>query len=589
MTKFPDIKRAVVVSAALSFLCLFPFSGLSQGIDPAKDAGVDYQRQKQVTDRFIVPIESYNGFAGTYGELRGDHFHCGLDMRTGGVQGKKIYAADDGYISKITIGPWGYGNRITVTHPSGYKTIYGHLLGFAPKYKRLILEKQYAEESWGQYIDFPADSLPVKRGDLIAFSGNTGSSGGPHLHFEVLDENDVPVNLQLTGIFSLKDSESPAIRDVRLVGCTPFYGTLYTFPLKMAGDTVKVPKAFYAAIDAYDIMAGTPGKLAVYKYEALLDGKPFFCFTEGNIPTSTGRYIASLLDNPLRRSTGRYFIKTQIDPSNKLADRIQAENDGIVSLGDSLVHTLTFIATDVYGNSSRAEIKVRRDDSVYSGAVPFSPDGEFVSWDKECKFFYDGLAVTVPAEALYRNAFLRVRKLKDSYTAQDNVPAMSGLWRVGDGDIPLHKSVSIVIRADIPAQYRSKALVARVSSDGSLSGCGGTLNALTGEMTASIGSFGTFCVTADVTRPEVSVKIAEGAAVKGTSIKCTIRDRLSGIKTYRAEIDGHWVVAALDGKTATLEIPLGDARISKGKKHSLVVCVEDNAGNKTTVTRHFTW
>ena len=90
MTKFPDIKRAVVVSAALSFLCLFPFSGLSQGIDSAKDAGVDYQRQKQVTDRFIVPIDSYNGFAGTYGELRGDHFHCGLDMRTGGVQGKKI-------------------------------------------------------------------------------------------------------------------------------------------------------------------------------------------------------------------------------------------------------------------------------------------------------------------------------------------------------------------------------------------------------------------------------------------------------------------------------------------------------------------
>ena len=581
-------KAAVRLAAAFCFL-LFPALAASQSLSKENDQGVDYARQKEVTGRFIVPIESYNGFAGTYGELRGDHFHCGLDMRTGGVQGKKVYAADDGYISRITISPWGYGNRITVTHPSGYKTIYGHLLGFAPKYKKLVLEKQYEEESWNQYIDFPADSLPVKRGDLIAYSGNTGSSGGPHLHFEVLDENDVPVNLQITGIYNLKDSEAPAIRDVRLVGCVPFYSTLFTFPVRMVGDTIKVPKSFYAAIDAYDIMAGTPGKLAVYKYEALLDGKPFFCFTEGNIPTSTGRYIASLLDCPLRRSTGRYFVKTQIDTSNKLTDRIQAENDGIVSLGDSLVHTLSFIATDVYGNSSRTEMKVVRDDAMYNDAVPFSPDGDFMAWDKESKFFYDGLFVTVPAEALYRNAFLRVRKLKDSYTTQDKVPAMSALWRIGDGDIPLHKSVAITIKAEVPAHLRGKALVARVASDGLLSGCGGALNYLTGEITATVGSFGTFCVTADVTPPEVSVKIAEGSAVKESSIKCTIRDRLSGIKYFRAEIDGHWVVAALDGKTSTLEIPLGDARIAKGKKHTLIVEVEDNSGNKTSVTRHFTW
>ena len=123
----------------------------------------------------------------------------------------------------------------------------------------------------------------------------------------------------------------------------------------------------------------------------------------------------------------------------------------------------------------------------------------------------------------------------------------------------------------------------------SLSGCGGALNYLTGEITATVGSFGTFCVTADVTPPEVSVKIAEGSAVKESSIKCTIRDRLSGIKYFRAEIDGHWVVAPLDGKTATVERPLADARITKGKKHRLKVAVEDNVGNKAVEYRNFTW
>ena len=126
--------KAVQVLYCAAFL-LFSYAAAAQ------DKGVDYDRQKEVTGRFIVPIESYNGFAGTYGELRGNHFHCGLDMRTNGVVGRKIYAADDGYVSRITISPWGYGNMIEVTHPSGYRTIYGHLLGFAPKYKRLIAEK----------------------------------------------------------------------------------------------------------------------------------------------------------------------------------------------------------------------------------------------------------------------------------------------------------------------------------------------------------------------------------------------------------------------------------------------------------------
>ena len=574
--------KAVQVLYCAAFL-LFSYTAAAQ------DKGVDYDRQKEVTGRFIVPIETYNGFAGTYGELRGNHFHCGLDMRTSGVVGRKIYAADDGYVSRITISPWGYGNMIEVTHPSGYRTIYGHLLGFAPKYKKLVAEKQYAEESWGQYLDFPADSLPVKRGDLIAYSGNTGSSGGPHLHFEVLDENGVPVNLQITRIFNLKDNESPVLRDIRIVGCTPFYGTLYTFPVKTDGDTVRVPKSFYLAVDSYDVMAGTPGKLAVYKYETFLDGESFFSFTEGNIPYSDGRYIASLLDHPLRRSTGRYFVKTQIDPNNPLIDRITAENGGIVTLSDTLVHKIKVEATDVYGNRAVKEFSISRCDSLFAGSVPFAPEGEFAAWDKESKFFFDGLSLTIPEGALYRNAFISARKVNDSYSPQKNVPAMSALWSVGDENIPLHKSFTMTLKCNIPAMYLSKAVVARVGRGGSISSIGGTVNALTGEMTATAGSFGTFCVTADVTSPEISFKFKEGAVIKAPSIKIEIKDRLSGIKEFRCEIDGHWVVAPLDGKTATVEIPLADARIAKGKKHRLKVTVEDNVGNKASEYRNFTW
>jgi murein DD-endopeptidase MepM/ murein hydrolase activator NlpD len=567
---------------AALFLCAL-------SVFPAFSQDTDYSHQKEVTDRFLVPIESYNGFAGTYGELRGNHFHCGLDMRTGGVEGKKIYAADDGYVSRITIGPWGYGNMIEITHPSGYKTIYGHLKSFAPKYKKLVIKKQYEEESWGQHIDFPKDSLPVKRGDLIAYSGNTGSSGGPHLHFEVLDENGTPVNLQITGIFNLKDNENPVIRDVRIVGCAPFYGTLYTFPVESKGDTVKVPKSFYIAVDSYDVMAGTPGKLAVYKYETFLDGESFFRFEEGNIPYSEGRYIASLLDHPLRRSTGRYFVKTQIDPNNGLAGRIKAENDGIVSIVDTLIHLLRIEVTDVYGNKTVKEINVARCDSLFSGSVPFSPKGEFAAWDKDNKYVFDGLSVLIPEKALFRNAFFYAIRERDSYAPEKNIPAMSPLWSVGDENIPLNKSVTLTLRCSVPAMYLSKVIVARVGRGGSLSSVGGTLNALTNEMTASVSSFGNYCVTADMEAPEISIRLKEGAAVKESSIKITLKDRLSGIRKFRCEIDGHWVVAPLDGKTSTVEIPLADARIAKGKRHRLKVEAEDNVGNKSMAEKNFTW
>ena len=224
-----------------------------------------------------------------------------------------------------------------------------------------------------------------------------------------------------------------------------------------------------------------------------------------------------------------------------------------------------------------------------AGSVPFAPEGEFAAWDKESKFFFDGLSVTIPEGALYRNAFISARKLNGSYAPQKNVPAMSALWSIGDENIPLHKSFSMTLRCNIPAMYLSKAVVARVGRGGSLSSIGGTVNALTGEITATAGSFGTFCVTADLTPPEISFKFKEGAVIKSPSIKIEIKDRLSGINQFRCEIDGHWVVAPLDGKTATVEIPLADARIAKGKKHRLKVTVEDNVGNKASEYRNFTW
>ena len=572
--------------ALFAFFTLFSTSLFSQ----SSDIGVNFSAQKEAVSSFLLPIESYNGFAGTYGELRGNHFHCGLDMRTAGTTGRKIFAADEGYVSRITVSAWGFGNMIEVTHPSGYRTIYGHLLRFAPKYQKLVRDKQYREKSWNQAIDFPKDSLLVKRGDLIAYSGNSGSSGGPHLHFEVLDEEGTPVNLQLTDIYNLSDKTSPLIRDVRFVGCATLYGALYTFPVPAAKDSVTaVPRSFYVAVDAYDLMEGTNGKLAVYKYEVLIDSTSVFSFTEGNIPYSTGRYIASLLDTPLRRSTSRYYVKTQVDPANKLSDRITAVNDGIITLQDTASHTITVKVSDVYGNLTSADYTVKRVDSLFTSAVPFAPKGEFMKWNAENVYSFDGLKVKIPEGALYRDGYIEIVKESELYKSSADIPAMSALWKIGDENVPLHKSMEIEMQASVPVGIKDKVLLARVGRNGSLSGVGGSYNALTGVLTAKVGGFGKYCVTADILPPEVTVRVKEGALVKGSSIKITIKDKLSGVNSFNCEIDGHWVVAEHDGKTSTLEIPLYDAGLSKGRVHHLTVTVTDNVGNKQVVKRSFKW
>lgn len=613
------IKRVRVVICATLFVLLLNQVAYSQSnksnIREHTFPNVNIEKQKEATSNFIIPIESYNGFAGTYGELRGNHFHCGLDMRTNGVEGKKIFAADEGYIARISVSAWGFGNMIMIKHKSGYSTIYAHLQRFAPKYQKILREKQYIDKRWEQEIEFKEGEYPVNRGELIAYSGNTGSSGGPHLHFEVRDENGIPVNLQLSDTYKLKDNTKPTIRDVKLIGCTNVLGVNYTFPIQMNTNEVKyvtkkvvkknskgkkytvnqrvaikedakniiidVPNHFYVAIDAFDYMDESPGKLAIYKYEVLVDNSLIFSFEEGNIPYSQGRYIASLLDHPLRESSGRYYVKTLLNEGNLLKDRIIALNDGIISLKDSSIHNLSVIVTDVTGNMTQKDYKIKLS-SRYANKSFVEAKGKYMEWDVRNYVTEKDLRLYIPDGALYSNHHIDVVKLSNGL--------YSDIWRIGDPNIPLHKNAILELNCNIDnKELTNKAVIARKTTRGNLISCGGELNPLTKGITAPISRFGDYLVAIDTTLPKATFKFANGANIKGNNIKIVIGDNLSGIKNYSVEIDEHWVVAEYDGKTSTLTIPLNDAKIKKGIKHTLKINLEDMVGNKYSENRRFIW
>ena len=582
-------RKVIAFFSVITFLSFNSFGAVSH-TDTVKfeypDA--DIASQKAATKAFAVPIESYNGYAGTYGELRGNHFHCGLDMRTLGVVGKKIYAADEGYVSRITIGAWGFGNMIMVTHPNGYKTIYGHLLKFAPKYQKFIRQKQYEEKSWVQEIDFEPGEFPVKRGELIAYSGNSGSSGGPHLHFEVRDAEGIPVNLQLSDTYNIKDAAEPVIRDVRFMGCIPVGEANYIFPLQMPQaqnkyGVIDVPLGFYVAVDAYDYKDANSGKLAIYKYEVFIDDDIFFRFEEGNIPYDKGRYIASLLDHRLRLETGHYYVKTLLDPANLLADRIFARRGGVCTLRDTLEHSVTVKVTDVCGNSKSKNFKVKMNMEKFAGSVPSEPSGTLMKWDQKNVYNGGDFNVTIPEGALYSNFyFTSSRSARESSVC----PAV---WKIGDKNIPLHRSAVLELKYSLPDSLASKAVIARVNDKGRLSSQGGQYNTLTKSIIANISSFGNYTVAADLTPPKITFKFSDKAKIASKSVKIVIGDNLSGVESFVVKIDGHWVVAEYDGKSSTLEVPLADARIARGKLHTIEVEVTDGVGNNSKESRKFTW
>jgi murein DD-endopeptidase MepM/ murein hydrolase activator NlpD len=167
-------------------------------------------------DYFKNPLDVTLVLAGTFGELRTNHFHSGLDIKTQQREGLNVYAAADGYVSRIKISEFGYGKAIYITHPNGYTTVYGHLQSFAPKLETYIKACQYQKETYEIEVFPTADELKVSQGEIIAYSGNTGGSGGPHLHFEIRDKEERPMNPMLFGI-DIQDSKVPTVSDVYLI------------------------------------------------------------------------------------------------------------------------------------------------------------------------------------------------------------------------------------------------------------------------------------------------------------------------------------------------------------------------------------
>ena len=526
-------------------------------------------------EQAVRPLDVPMSFSGTYGELRHDHFHSGLDWRVGGKVGDPIHAIKSGYISRVSVSPWGYGNGLYITHPDGTTSVYGHMLCFTDAVARRVEAEQYARESFSVNLTFGPDDFPVKQGDVVGQVGNTGSSAGPHLHMEIRDtEEDLSLNYLSRGVYKPVDKTSPQFHRV----C--FYA-LDTLPVSQSWrihnlknpaavrDTLRLPRRSYVAIDATDRQEGTSAKLAVEEYRVSLDDTLLFAFKVGDMPVEKGRYIKSLIEYRESYRGGRDLVKSRVDPNNLLSDRITCHNDGLIILNDDAVHTVRLEAIDEHGNRASLRYRVRRDDSFEAPAADTTLNQTPWLWYTQNVVFEERMAYYLPAGALYDNINFTWKKVADADPSRGIV---SDVWQIGSPAIPLQMPGQLEIEANVPEGLEDKVYMANYGE--TLSHSGVQVR------------FGTYCVALDTVAPAVQFLGNKGGIVNGSTIRIRVRDNASGVASARVEIDGQWYLSMLRSNVISLE--LKEERIGRGE-HEISVLVTDMCGNETLETRSFTF
>jgi hypothetical protein len=539
---------------------------------------------------FTPPLGIPLYLAGNYGEIRSAHFHGGLDIKTGQVEGKAVLAADSGYIYRISVHATGYGHALYLRHPNGLITVYGHLRQFVPEVNDWVIQQQYKNKSFDVELNPEPGQFVFRRGQQIAVSGNTGSSGGPHLHFEIRDPSgSVPYN-PLTYSFPISDKIRPKITwlaiypldDSSSVNGLNKRLLLPVSPVKdryyLKADNPIVSGRIGFGIETFDYLDGVRNQCEPYEFRMTADSVLHFRAIIDSVPFAQTGYVASFIDYEEKIRGSHTIQKTFVDPNNDLPIFKNTINRGVLAFSDSLKHRISIAVSDAYGNKSVLNFNV----TSRPNALP--PKDEKKDTGVVAYFRYDSLNVfetpdvriSIPQNTLYKNISFHFESMPTDSAKY------SPVYRIDREYVPLKKSFVVSIRPrNLKPSLYDKAMITCKGEKGNITGQGGTYK--NGYITNSFKTFGRFYITIDTTPPLIRpVNLAKGARyTNGSLISLRIQDRESGISSYSGYIDKEWVLFEYDPKSSLIFYRVDGSRISRGKNHKLEVIVIDNRENVT--------
>lgn len=507
------------------------------------------------------PLDGVPSLTGNYAEVRPNHFHAGLDFKTDPKKNLPVYSVADGYVSRIKVSTHGYGKALYITHGNGLVSVYGHLNSYNYAVRKFTESAQTQQETFEIELFPKPNELKVKQGDLIGYSGNTGDSEGPHLHFELRDEKtEVPLNP--LRFLKVEDVVAPVIDHIA------FYEDDYKDPffikVKKKTDTISVGNKLGVGIDCFDTEQMHGSKNNIYKAELYLDGILFYSHTLDSIPFDLARYVNTYCDYGVKRAHKVKLQKCFIGKNNDLPIYKTSANKGFFYLNDTLYHNLTIKVYDFYKQNAEVNIVIKHKPSTKLPPIVVPPNDCLKAYSSNTPDY----SIEIPEKSLYTDVTLR-----------DSFASGKLFFSAGWYDVPLQKNCTLTMK--VPAQllkYESKLCIAEVSGR-EPAYTGGSFD--NGSVRATTKNFGTYKISLDTVPPKIKPVVQKKKAPykAGSTVSFKVSDDFSGIGKFKLTLNDVFQLADFEHKTASVFFVVKE-ETPKGKAKAKLV-VEDKKGNSS--------
>lgn len=542
------------------------------------------------SQQYIHPVNIPPALSGNFGELRNNHFHSGIDYKTQQAVNKPILAIEDGYVSRINVSPGGYGLALYIDHPAtGHTSVYGHLNSFSKKIADYVKSKQYEQESYRVELYPEKNELTVTRGEQIALSGNTGSSGGPHLHFEIRDtRSQNPLDV-LEFVPRIPDTRKP---DLRGIAFYPVQGkgvvngsatpTRLGISKDNAGNPLGLGRTISAwgrigvGVKAYDRMNGQNNIYGVKFVRLFVDNELIYSSTMRRFSFDKTRMLNSFIDFEDWRLRNSFYMKSFIEPGNTLP-LYKATNNGYIDINEEKNYRLRYELEDHAGNTLSYSFTIQGKKTPIPESITCN---NHMTWSLSNSYMDYGFALTIPAGNLYTDICF-------SHSSAKNESFLSDVHLVNNNRVPLHTNATMWIKLTADSLVnKSQYGIVTVNNNGTRSWVGGTYK--NGGVETTIRELGLrYAVMADNTPPTITpIEPANWASRR--QIRIRLSDNLSGVAWHRGEINGEFVLFSHDMKSSVYTYVFDDSRLTKGPQE-LIFTARDGAGNVAEYRYNFTY
>ncbi|MEZ4944161.1 MAG: M23 family metallopeptidase [Cyclobacteriaceae bacterium] len=625
------------LSKFIAFVFLFIVkSSFAQYV--ASEDNID--RTSTSEDTYLFPVEpgSPNLLAGTMGELRSNHFHSGIDVRTNGRIGVPIRSAQQGYVSRISISTGGYGNALYITHPNGHTTVYGHLDRFEKKIADYVRREQYRKKSFDINLYFKSGTFNINRGDTVAYSGNSGGSSGPHLHFDIRDKNNEALNPLIFNFGEVVDNIPPIVQKIAFrtmdinSRINDQFGRFEFYVVK-EGDNYKLPFPILASgtigieLLGHDRLDNSRSKCGINHIEMFAGDQRVFKQVIDKVNFGETRNILTLMDYTTLKNSGERYNKLYVDDGNDLDYYAGTKNKGMVTVKADDV-PIKILMKDSYGNESEVNLSLK----------PSTPPTEVNTMAPSSRNFshqyIENILEINSSRTLGDSAIAYFssgsEKVSPAYSGKSHHIFLFDLRKklpdsVKVGDQTLRTDFKDMIPAGVPYKYYSDLVdinfsrsslydtvflrVKHSNKDKEVFSIGDSIYPINRNLSITLKPRGSYTEKFSVYRSagryfqymggtwsngkitfssrdfgdfvlleDTNAPTIRKIAVNGAAARFKIYDDLSGIAYYEASINGEWLLMNYDYKTNMIWAERQDSKVAL--KGDLSVKVVDNAGNE---------